>query len=362
MNRSKSRFTPFSSRTSLAHVVRLPRRWWRVYADWRIVMAVAVALAFVGMILLPTGVAFAFKRQTVTPSIQGWLNAADEQVAIPVYQMQTGQVVQMPLGDYVMDVLAAELPPSASKPALEAAAIAARTYAVRSMAITPPKSLAQTHHAAVTDSSALDLPLETETEQDARFGDRVNDARVRYQAAILATDGKILTYEGKPILAFSFALSPGSTRSSATVFGQNVPYLQPVVCPDDALVAVQPVQMFDHATLTHALHVKVTVDTLSSFKVVSSDATGFVNSVQGPGLSHWTGAAFAAALGLKSGDFSLAVDHGQLAVTCRGIGSDVGLSLHEASAMAAQGQSVQQILNTFYPGAQLAPDSTWVAQ
>lgn len=360
MNRSKPRLIPSSARTSLTNVVRLPRRWWRLYADWRIVLTIATALAFLAIVVVPTGVAVAFKQPRTQPSIEAWLHAADEKTSIAVYQMQTGSVLHMPLGEYVMDVLAAELPPTTPMSALQAAAITARTYAVRSMAIAPAQSLAQRHGAAVTDSGSLDLPVQTEAQQAVRFGTQLNAALARYQAAILATDGQILTYQDKPILAFSFALSPGRTQSAAAVFQQPIAYLPSVPCPDDALVAAQPVQYFDTATLAARLHIQLTRGALASFVVLGRNVAGFVESVHGPASSQWTGAAFAQALGLQSGDFAVAVDKGKLAVTCQGVGADVGLSLHEAVAMSSAGKTARQVLATFYPGAQIDADTRFV--
>ena len=323
----------------------------------------------------------------------------------------------MPLGDYLIDVLAAELPPTAPPQALEAAAVAARTYAVQAMLANRlgqyptgagpanPLSLsirsggttgtpaanggssspsqpsgqrtpsshaaassgAQSGHAQtlrnpvlkgadVTDSGQWDLPLLTAAAQDAKWGSQVDAVRAQYEAAILATDGLIVTYHAKPILAFAFQLSPGITRSAAEVFGQSIPYLQAVACPDDKKVAQQPLQTCSPAQLAARLGIPAKSVNVNQFTVTSRASSGFVVGVRGPQGGSWSGSAFAKALSLPSADFTLKASQGNLTVQSFGIGQDVGLSLHEATVLAAKGETWQHILARFYPGTAITPD------
>lgn len=341
-------------------VIALPRRWWQTYADWRVIVLLAVFLAFLSLVVLPTATALLVRQRSTAPSLQAWITSADEQTLLPMYQMETGHVIELPLGEYIADVLAAELPPDAPPAALQAAAIAARTYAVRALSNRTAASFATAHGAAVTDSSQLDLPLETEAAQEARFGGQANWAQSRYQAAILATDGEILTYQDKPILAFTFALSPGQTRSAAEVFGRSIPYLVAVPCPDDAATSAQPIRWFTPTALSTALKVHITAANLTAFQVAERDGAGFAKVVRGPGNAQWSGDGFARALGLSSADVQFRVQGGRLGVIASGIGRDIGLSIHEAISLASQGQSATQILERFYPGTALRPDAPFL--
>lgn len=370
------------------------------------------------MIVMPTAVALSFKRGPWSSPVQAWLNSSDEQMTIDVYRVRTGDVVSMPLGDYLIDVLAAELPPGAPPQALAAAAVAARTYAVQAMLANrlgqyptgagpanalsipsagtngapaahggstgpsrpsgqtapssqtkkssqpghkasntqPPLRNAALKGADVTDSGQWDLPLLTAAAQDARWGSQVDAVRAKYQAAILATDGLIVTYHSRPILAFAFQLSPGVTRSAAQVFDQSIPYLQAVACPDDEKVAQQPLQTYSPAQLAARLGIPAKSVNVNQFTVSTRTSDGFVVGVKGPQGGSWSGSAFAKALSLPSADFTLKASQGTLTVESFGIGQDVGLSLHEATVLAARGETWQHILARFYPGTAITPD------
>ena len=91
----------------------------------------------------------------------------------------------------------------------------------------------------------------------------------------------------------------------------------------------------------------------AQFRVTARDNAGFVIEVHA-GVRAWSGQAFAALLKLPSGDFALAGTGGQLVVHTVGLGNDIGMSLHEATAMARRGVTWQAILRTFYRGTKIA--------
>ena len=201
----------------------------------RVKLAIGMGLAFVGMVLIPSAIAVLTHRGQTEP-VLSWVSSKDARVPIKVLEWNRGKVVTMPLNDYVLDVVAAEMNPSAPIAALEAAAVAARTYAIRSMLPIPPgvqPTFAQSHGANVTDNATLDLPWLTTAQQEDKFGKADAVLTLRLEEAVQATDGQVLTYHGSPIVAFMTALSPGETRDGKSVFGQPVPYLKSVKCPDD---------------------------------------------------------------------------------------------------------------------------------
>ncbi|RIV17046.1 SpoIID/LytB domain-containing protein [Alicyclobacillaceae bacterium I2511] len=323
--------------------------------DWRGWTALSLVGAWAVLVALPAGVAV-LRHGGVSPeTASAWLNSADEKTDIRVYRVQMGQVVTLPLGDYLENVLAAQMSPTAPLSALEATAVAARTYAVHAMT-TSAATFARQYGADVTDSPLLDLPWLNTAQQMQHFGNQQAWAMLRYQQAIAATNGQVLTYAGKPILAFTFALSPGHTRTAAAALGRPLPYLTAVACPADAKVA-KPQQI----TLTAARVAELLKLPVANFqpdkmhRTVAAD--GFVEAVTVLGHT-WNGAQFATLLNLPSADFQFQVKGSQLTFTTWGLGSDLGMSLHEASALAAQGKSWSAILATFYPGTQLTSETS----
>ncbi|WDL95222.1 SpoIID/LytB domain-containing protein [Alicyclobacillus sp. ALC3] len=394
----------------------------------------ALTGVFAALICVPAVSAWSIHR--TSPDLVGrWINSVDAQTTISVYRIGSGTVSHVPLNNYIVNVLAAELPPTAPMQSLEAAAVATRTYIVYLMAhkgaaIT---SIAAQHGALVTDDPLLDLPWLTEAQQVQKYG--ANDATytARLQEAVIATDGKVLTYQGSPIPAFMFALSPGRTRNASAVFGRNMPYLPSVACPADQAdpaatrtLTFTPAQLASHlglasgtaatggtasggasttggagaststggastsatsktgASKTGAAKTGVTTTGIpktstspsrtntaaagtaasrtgalnpAAFTVSSRGSEGFVQTINMKGsLRAWTGIDFANRLGLPSADFTLAVQGGNLVVTTRGIGTDIGMSLHEATVLAAGGDSWKAIVSHFYPGTTTVSD------
>lgn len=361
----------------------------------------ALTGVFAALICVPAASAWAIHR--TSPGLVGrWINSVDAQTTISVYRVGSGTVSHVPLNNYIVNVLAAELPPTAPMQSLEAAAVATRTYIVYLMAHkgTAITSIAAEHGALVTDDPLLDLPWLTEAQQVQKYG--ANDATytARLQEAVIATDSEVLTYQGSPIPAFMFALSPGRTRNASAVFGRNMPYLPSVACPADQAdpaatrtLTFTPAQLASRLGLASATSVGTSggITTTSTaaktsaatgtaktgtsngtpataastaaqlnpaaFTISSRGSEGFVQTINMRGsVRAWTGIDFANRLGLPSADFTLAVRGGNLVVTTKGVGTDIGMSLHEATVLAAQGDSWKAIVSHFYPGTTAVSD------
>ncbi|WP_304458395.1 SpoIID/LytB domain-containing protein [Alicyclobacillus sendaiensis] len=309
---------------------------------------VRLALAFAAIVLLPVGIARALQRSPM-PDVSAWIAQRDARIQVRVFDGETGDVRPMPLNTYVLDVLLANCDPNAPTASLEAASIAVRTYAVRAML--HPSVQARREHADLTDNPSLDLAMETEHELELSIGSQSALAFIaRAQAAIEATDGKILTYGGQPILAFLCQISTGRTRSAEIALGSPVPYLRSTPCPDDA---TSPARV---STITYTLGalnqaLSAHLSGFSGLRAIRS-SDGFVQAVKAGG-AVWSGPAFAADLGLASDDFTWVARGDRLTFSCYGRGSDLGMSLHEADVLAGRGMSFAAILAHFYPGTRL---------
>jgi len=97
------------------------------------------------------------------------------------------------LDDYVRGVVAAEMPASWAPAALEAQAVAARTYAI------------------TTGVGAADYDLYDDTRSQVYGG--VGAETAATDAAVAATSGQIVTYDGKPAVTYFFSSSGGHTES-----------------------------------------------------------------------------------------------------------------------------------------------------
>ncbi len=133
------------------------------------------------------------------------------------------------LEDYLAGVVPREMPAAWPAEALKAQAVAARSYALA-------------HRLA-----GKTFDLHSDTRSQVYGGILGEDARAT--AAIRATAGRVLLYEGKLVDALFHSTSGGRTVSAAEAFGSVVPYL---VAADDPHSALSPVNRWGPTPLTDA--------------------------------------------------------------------------------------------------------------
>ncbi|MCL8208304.1 MAG: SpoIID/LytB domain-containing protein, partial [Actinomycetia bacterium] len=124
-------------------------------------------------------------------------------------------VDDLPLERYVAGVVAREMPASWPEAALEAQAVACRSYAL---------------YALVAGGRAGDLYELVAGPQDQVYGGLGAETPATDEAT-WATAGEVLTYRGEPIQALYEPDSGGYTAPSADVWGTPVPYLAAVPEP-----------------------------------------------------------------------------------------------------------------------------------
>jgi stage II sporulation protein D len=126
-----------------------------------------------------------------------------------------GKVRKLPLETYVRGVVGAEMPASWPLAALEAQAVASRTYAL-------------TDHAG---GSRFDVYADTRSQ--VFLGTKAQTAQTN--AAVAATAGQIVTYAGQPAITYFFASSGGMTEDVQNGFpgATPQPWLRGVPDPYD---------------------------------------------------------------------------------------------------------------------------------
>jgi SpoIID/LytB domain protein len=182
--------------------------------------------------------------------------------------------VTLPFEDYLKGI--AEVPPSWPRAALEAQAIAARSYA-----------LATTGWEGA-EGETLKTPICATTSCQVYRGIPVPfDPSVRrWFAAVRRTSGEVLLYGDRPADTVYFSTSNGRTYGNDEVFGSApLPYLRPVVERDDGASPVSHwrvrVPFDDVATFLHEAGEWPPQRTISSVGLEGSTVT-----VQGAGASR----------------------------------------------------------------------------
>ncbi len=234
---------------------------------------------------------------------------------------------------YLRGVVPAEMAASWPMAALEAQAVAARSYALSSLRPSADYDVCATNECQVYRGMDVENP--------------------RSDQAVRATAGVVVTYDGRVARTYYHADSGGTTASSSEVWGTAVPYL--VSRPD--VVGPSP---FDHweVRLDPGLVARTLsasgddVGTVRGLRVLALSGSGRVDRLQvlgthadavldGVEINH-----LARAWGLKSTRFSVVSG---LIVRGEGWGHGVGMSQYGARALADESYDYTQILAFYYP-------------
>lgn len=277
---------------------------------------------------------------------------------ISVYLHKTKQVEVVPLEQYIMGVIAAEMPARFELEALKAQAVAARTFIARRLEADDVSGVPN-NQADVTDTVAHQAYVS----KDILAGWATNgsaDKLAKIKQAVKETEGIIMTYKGKPITASFFSASGGYTENSEDYWSQKVPYLRSVPSPWDR-------KLQDNNEVTESFSVDELFRKLdlsppalptasmseksitSLFKTLSTTKGGKVKKISINGIPM-TGREVREKLGLRSSQFMINYKDNKVQITTYGYGHGVGMSQWGAEGMARSGYNVAQILKYYYTG------------
>ena len=249
--------------------------------------------------------------------------------------------------DYVMGVVKNEVGKDWPIEALKAQAVISRTYAVYKM----------------LHSAGMKYDL-TSSVLDQVYGCDVPGSDIC--KAVGETRGQILSYNGAPIEAFFHSTSCGETEDPYEVFGQHFPYLKPVKVDCALSPYSEWERSFSASRLQKALKAGgIDTGPITDVEIKSHTCTGRVKDLMVRGgngvfiVKATDARKFLGWKALPSTDFTIALDDGRWDVEGKGYGHGVGLCQWSALQMAQQGETYQQILSYFYPGATL---SVWAGE
>ena len=152
---------------------------------------------------------------------------ADADIALTVWDGQ--ELRQMTMAEYLPGVVRGEMPAAFSQQALDAQAVAERTFICYHMA----GGRKDAHpEADVCTSPACCSAYVSQEDAAARWGDKAEEYETKVQQAVRDTDGQIILYDGSPILAAFHSSSAGVTANSGDVWVSTLPYLHSVESPE----------------------------------------------------------------------------------------------------------------------------------
>ena len=280
---------------------------------------------------------------------------------VTIWRSQQETVDTLPLEEVVVGVVSAEMPVSFEEEALKAQAVAARTYIVKRLP--PPWGDGAAQHEAnayICDDYNHCQAYQDETERKEKWEENAAANEEKIRAAVSATAGEILTYEGALISPLFHSTCGGYTEAAGDYWQNDVPALQPVPCYWDMASPKYLSEVF-FTKEELAKKLEVSQEELATLAITNTSHTGRVMEVS-CGEKTWKGSAFRSLLGLNSTAFSwLSTKDGYL-FTMQGFGHGVGLCQHGANGFAQEGATYQQILEHYYTGITITSLSDYLAK
>ncbi|HHV63258.1 MAG TPA: stage II sporulation protein D [Firmicutes bacterium] len=334
-----------------------------------------VAFCFVVVIVLPSLIALRGCSLTVPPAPP--LASSPE---ISVYVEAQKKIVKMPLEQYLLGVVAAEMPASFALEALKAQAVAARTFALKRMRAFggqgcpehPGADVCTDHRHCQAWKSADDMRRMWGYFEFIPYYYKVSQA-------VKATEGYVITYQGKLIDAAYHSNCGGATDDAADVWSAPVPYLRGKPCNFHMGSQVfREQKAFSLEELERRLGVSFavrkvmtqrvngrTVDVISRVPmaglvdVIAQSPQGRVKTIR-IGDKIFNGADLRDKLGLRSTRLSWRISGNEVLIQTTGYGHGVGMCQYGADGMARQGKSFEDILKYYYTGVEVVRLTTGV--
>jgi stage II sporulation protein D len=273
----------------------------------------------------------------VKPQQGGYIWIGDRWYRGSVKVLSTGKqllaVNHVDLEQYLYSVLGAEMSTTFPAEALKAQAVAARTYAL------------------YRSQSSSQKPFDVDSTQASQVYRGVSSEANTTQAAVNATLGQIMTYQGKPILAAFHAASGGHTENVEDIWTDRVPYLRGVPDYDADTPGNEWTKAFTLGELSKSLN-------LNNIKSIAPDRTTQFGSVVSLKIDGDTsivlpGNKVRTALKLRSLRFTITPTPTGFLFAGRGYGHGLGMSQWGAYSLAQQGMKYPKILAHYYQGVEL---------
>lgn len=263
-------------------------------------------------------------------------------VIIRVKRESSGDIEYLPLEEYIVGVLAGEMPIYFEKEAFKAQAVAARSYALKRIEYN------KNNEYDVVDSIMNQVYLDNYYLKEAWKDDYIDNIN-KLREVVNETENEYLEYDGEVIDALFFSTSNGYTENALLVFNIDLPYLQSVKSAWDERTssAFRSSTSLSLNDFYSKLGLKYS-DKLDVKILKRSSSNRIINlSINGVEFSSRT---LYDKLGLRSTDFSIKQEGNKVIIDMVGYGHGVGMSQYGAEGMAEEGYSYEDILKYYYTG------------
>lgn len=263
---------------------------------------------------------------------------------IRVKKTKTGEIVAVPIEEYIIGVVAGEVPASFDTEALKAQAVASRTYALK-------RALNNKEEFDVTDDTQNQVYI-TYEEMKKKWQNNYEKYLLKIKDAVISTKSEVILYDNNLIDALFFSTSNGYTENSKDVFSGDLPYLKSVESSWDktesptfsSITQVSKSEFLFNLGLQQTNDIYITnIKKTNTGRVISL-------TINGKEISSNT---VRSVFNLKSTSFSINIEKEKVIFNVSGYGHGVGMSQYGANGMAKEGYKYQDILKHYYQNCEI---------
>lgn len=246
-----------------------------------------------------------------------------------------GDTKKILLDDYLLGVVAGEMPASFEIEAIKAQVVASRTFVYSRLL-------------SVDNTTNTQVYLTDEQMKDS-WNSHYEEYKEKVKKAIQETKGEIITYNGECISALFYSSSNGKSENVENYFaGSQKAYLVSVDSPWD--------EKYDSSFIREKRYTKDELNQIFgdfSYSDITHYPSGRVKNIK-INNNVYTGRQVREKLKLASSDFSIRLDNNEYVFTTKGSGHGVGMSQYGAQGMAKEGYNYKDILKHYYQGIEIS--------
>lgn len=285
-------------------------------------------LLYLIIILVPiTIISFFFKEANFI--MKENKNTEKEKKSITV--ALSDQETPLDLEEYVIGVVAGEMPALFNKEALKAQAVASRTYVINHL------ERNKTISSTISDQVYL-----TKGEMQKKWSTKYDEYYNKIKQAVEDTKGLIMYYDNAPIKAYYYSMSNGYTESSLNVFKEQNNYLEVIASPyDEDNSHTENINKKDFCA-----HLDISCEKINITNI-EKDNSNRISTIT-INNKEFTGIEIRKKLSLRSTDFTITEEENNIKIITKGYGHGVGMSQNGANNMAKLGFNYEEILKYYY--------------
>ena len=263
-------------------------------------------------------------------------------------------VETLELEDYLINVVAAEMPVEYEEEALKAQATVARTYTLYQI-----ENGHKHDNADVCDSSTCCQAWISKEKRYEKWGDNQDEKWSKLTNAVYSTAGEVITYDGKPIDAFFHSNSGGTTEIPINVWGgSDFPYLQVVETSGEDEYS----QYYSEKEYTKAEIESKMKSAYSDFsidwneenciEILEYTESSRIKTLK-IGNKNISGVEARKIFELKSSNFTYEISESTVKFKVIGYGHGVGLSQTGSNTLAKEGKNYKEIIEHFFKNVEI---------